>query len=468
MLSFQDMMSENKSIANDEPMDRIRLPRKSYMTATDQSFRPTPLSQGKCHVASHDKKPAVTNRRPWRRLVVTVLILMITMYTIIDFATEKKWAFLQVLGTVIKGEIARSDDTAPVFSKNQTVDIISVGSLLKEHYQDTQQRTFGSHPAVRNFFRITERIDADRECFTELTTDQLDEIIDFCSITKHESSVSSMFRTILFQPKKNVGWMCAQKRPIEGTFHVMQQYRDGMEIPDYLFIIDDDTYINMDSLTDILLKDFPIQTPHIVAGCNFEFLTKPYFPFPYGGFGSYLTKAAIRRLLQPIDCSLKNTGSGHVADPFSLLACWRLNLNAMGEKIYFKDGMSVADLMFKFASEQPFAQVGNWRSGYCFHSDHALAYFLNFYHIAVPDEELKDGVKLNDKVRGKYQFTALTNERGPGRRGECSNERERCEVHNHVCHYIKPDQMEDLYLEKQMQDVNDAAEAIKWMNIQEN
>jgi hypothetical protein len=59
MLSFQDMMSENKPItAQDAPMDRLRLPRKPYRTAADhQPFRPTPLSQGKFHVASHDKKP---------------------------------------------------------------------------------------------------------------------------------------------------------------------------------------------------------------------------------------------------------------------------------------------------------------------------------------------------------------------------------------------------------------------------
>jgi hypothetical protein len=60
------------------------------------------------------------------------------------------------------------------------------------------------------------------------------------------------FRTKVFNPKNNAGWMCAQKRPVDGLFNVLQNYKDGaMEAPQYLFIIDDDTYINMDSLTKI-------------------------------------------------------------------------------------------------------------------------------------------------------------------------------------------------------------------------
>jgi hypothetical protein len=56
----------------------------------------------------------------------------------------------------------------------------------------------------------------------------------------------------VLNPKNNAGWMCAQKRPVDGLFNVLQNYKDrAMDIPLYLFIIDDDTHINMDSLTKI-------------------------------------------------------------------------------------------------------------------------------------------------------------------------------------------------------------------------
>lgn len=380
-----------------------------------------------------------TSRRnlAWRRVMVTAPIMMISVYNLVDIAKGNNGIFLEA-------EVP----PAPLLTKNQMIDIISVGSLLKESFQDAQQRTFGSHPSVRNFYRVTEMSDTDRECFTDLTTDQMREIINFCSVGDGRT-IPGMFRKNLFQPKKQAGWICAQKRPIDGLFHVLQQYRDGLEVPEYLFIIDDDTYVNMDSLTDTLHNEFPFQTPQLVAGCNFVFLKHNSFTFPYGGFGSFLSKAAINRLLQPIDCSTREARSGRLLDHFSRLACSRLGQNLMGENIFFEDGMSVADLMFKFASEQPYALVGNWTAGYCFHSDHALAYFMNFYHIAVPEQEIEGDFKLSDNFRKKFSYTALTNENSAGRQGECNNERELCNVHSQVCHYIQPDQMDKLFREKQ-------------------
>jgi hypothetical protein len=332
------------------------------------------------------------------------------------------------------------------FPQNQTlVDIISVGSLLKEPFQQAQQRTFGGHELVRNFFRVTERTDFDRECFTELTNDQIDEIQNFCHKGSHASKFAKKFRNMVFFPKKNAGWMCAQKRPIDGLYKVLQQYKDGaFEIPQYLFIIDDDTYINMDSLSKILFSKFPAETPNVVSGCVFDFFRG--FHFPYGGFGSFLSRAAIQRLLQPIHCNDKDE-DGFIADSFSRYSCWRLSENLMGEKDVFTEGMSIADLMHSFTSSQPFADVQSWKTGYCFHSDHTLAYFFNFYHIAVPSSELEVNVRVTDSLRKKYMYKELSNTHENGRRGECRNERDKCTVDSPICHYIVPSQMDTLYQE---------------------
>jgi hypothetical protein len=316
------------------------------------------------------------------------------------------------------------------------VDIISIGSLLKEEFQDAQMRTFGSYSGVRNFFRITERNDTDAECFTELNTEQIDRIIEFCSNTKHQTYISEIFRGQLFEPKKHTGWMCAQKRPLDGLYQVLQRYVNGQDtIPDYVFVIDDDTFLNMNRLVPDLAQHFPADHPFAVAGCNFNFLTESGVTFPYGGFGSFLTRKAVERLIQPFYCDGR--------DEHSNLACWRLNMNAMGEKQFYKEGMSVSDLMHAYARNLPLTGVDHWtNTGYCLHSDHALAYFINFYHIMVPEGTVLRTERPNDKPRRKFSYVGLTGEH------ECLHQRENCTFDNRVCHYIKPVQMDALFEEQ--------------------
>lgn len=318
------------------------------------------------------------------------------------------------------------------------IDIISIGSLLKQEYQDAQVRTFGQHPSIRDFYRVTEKNDTDSACFTSLTTDQLDYIIDFCANTKDESYISSTLRKRLFEPKKHTGWMCAQKRPLDGLHQVLQRYKNNVTtIPDYLFIIDDDSYLNMDALTADLLHYHPVDKPFAVAGCNFNFLKSSGITFPYGGFGTYLTKAAIQRLIKPFYCDGR--------DDHSTLGCWRLNFNAIGEKQFFTEGMSVADLMQTYAAKLPFTDVESWTdTGYCFHSDHALAFFINFYHIPVADGTLALYRKPRDKIRRRNSFVAL----GGGNGTECLNEKELCSYQHRICHYITPRHMDELYAQQ--------------------
>ena len=399
------------------------------------------------HQALTKSKNQITENKKWRRFTALLPALCMTVISLKYYINFHE--FIETRSVLCEScqllfQQNQESLVDKVLPKNQTViDIISVGSLLKEPFQDAQQRTFGSHALVRNFFRVTERTDFDRECFTELTNDQIGEIESFCHKGHHVSKLAYNFRKTVFHPKKNAGWMCAQKRPIDGLYKALQQYKDDtMELPQYLFIIDDDTFINMNSLTEILFTNFPADIPQVVSGCVFDFFREIHFP--YGGFGSFLSRAAIQRLLQPIYCSDKNA-EGFIADPFTRYACWRLNENLMGEKVMFTDGMSIADLMHTFSSSQPFTDVLNWNTGYCFHSDHALAFFFNFYHIAVPDSELEANVRVTDSLRKSHMYKELTNTKEHGRKGECKNEREKCTADHPICHYIVPSQMDTLY-----------------------
>lgn len=228
--------------------------------------------------------------------------------------------------------------------------------------------------------------------------------------------------------------MCAQKRPLDGLHKVLQKYVNSeYTIPDYLFLIDDDTYINTNALINELLEGFPVQEPWAVAGCNFNFLKETGFTFPYRGLGTFLTKAAVQRLLQPFYCDGRNN------DELSNMSCWRLNQNALGEKQFYKQGMNVADLMQAYSAGLPFTGVESWTdTGYCMHSDHALAYFLNFYHVPVPENTWPKTTEPTDKLRRQYSFVGLD-------QPQCGNERDSCNSDSLTCHYIKPKQMDELH-----------------------
>lgn len=385
--------------------------------------------------------------RQWRTHILLPFIVLVSLWNLIDFTmhssshTKVNEDHDNAEGSSANGDYARRISVSEKYTviNNTVIDIISIGSLLRRDHQDAQDKTFGKHQFVRNLYRITERNDTDSGCFTSLTSDQLDYIIDFCANTKDESYISGTLRKRLFFPKKQTGWMCAQKRPLDGLHKVLELYRNNVTtIPDYLYIIDDDTYINVDLLTKDLLHFYPVNQSFAVAGCNMNFLKSSGITFPDGGFGTFLTKAAIQRLLQPIYCDGR--------DEHSTMACWRLNINALGEKQFFTEGMSVADLMQTYSSKLPFTEVESWtNTGYCFHSDHALAFFINFYHIPLPPGKLAEYGHPRDKMRRRHSFIGL-----PGGTGiECQNERDVCLRSNRVCHPLSPTRMHQLYSQEQ-------------------
>jgi hypothetical protein len=327
-------------------------------------------------------------------------------------------------------------------------DIISVGSLLKQDFQKAQQNTFGTHRAVRNFFRITEQNDTDATCYTNLTMTDVKSIIGFCKNLEGQSDISAILRRRLFWPNRHPGWMCAQKRPVEALFAVFQHYRaTSQELPDYLLIVDDDTWLNMESIYQNALSQYKSDTPHIVAGCLWSRPKRIQFQFPYGGYGSLLTRAALERLLTPVDCSQQTTD-------FSILFCWRLEQNTVGEATFYKPGMSVAELMFAYASRLPFTHLHKWinGTGYCFHSDHAIGYFFNFYHIQVPGSMLGlgGGGEHWDRLRRDNSYKPWL-----GNKEECKYEKEHCPAVANFCHYMKPAQMYHLHRDHSYSDMND-------------
>jgi hypothetical protein len=316
------------------------------------------------------------------------------------------------------------------------IDFISVGSLTKPDLQRAQQASFGSQRAVRNFIPVTELNDTDATCYKTLTQAQVNEALNFCKNTQGQSRDSRIFRQRLqFFRKRAPGWLCAQKRPLDGLRLALERYKSEV-LPHYLVVIDDDSYLNMESLVVMLKEKYPPGQVAVIGGCIYTFPQELNFTFPVGGFGSILTRKTVENLLRPIYCD--------TADPdgFTNMACWRLSQNLVGEKRFFREGMSVADLMYRYSAELPFTDMSKWTDGhgFCFHSDHVLGYFIGYYHVGVPDEKL-DAAQPNDQLRSKnwFSYTTIDNEK------QCKNERQKCGATSLICHYVSSEQMDTLY-----------------------
>jgi hypothetical protein len=266
------------------------------------------------------------------------------------------------------------------------VDILSVGSVSRLDLLDAQRRTMGSHATVRNFFNATELDDADDpDCSRVLTWEHVKKISHFCRRKRPEHPVYRYMTRVLFareqwlEKKANpAGWMCAQKRPYHGLAKVARHYASRRHaeagLPDWLIIADDDTYYNLE-LFHRTFRSRNASDLEVAVGC---LVRQPVhtvnLTFPYGGFGSVLSGGSLAKLLRPIECP--------PASADGEATCDRLRDNIVGELEYFRNGMSLVDLIHAYVSAERYRDVDRWTAGYCMHSDWVLGYFVNFYNVS--------------------------------------------------------------------------------------
>jgi hypothetical protein len=184
------------------------------------------------------------------------------------------------------------------------VDIMSIGSNTRIHYQHVQRETFGSHKSVRFFFNITELDDSDPTCADNFTPEDSYAVSKFCHSRKWQPHQFLM--RYLRNPYARArwlkgkaaphGWMCAQVRPSHGLAKVVAKYREmehthgDKALPDYLVIADDDTYINIE-LFEQYMSTFDTSIPRGVAGCMVRSPVREVnFTIPFGGFGMVFSK----------------------------------------------------------------------------------------------------------------------------------------------------------------------------------
>jgi len=155
-----------------------------------------------------------------------------------------------------------------------TVDIVSIGSIVRTHLQQVQAETWASHPSVRYFFGATEHDDADPHCHKLFTKAAMKQFIAKCRRTSryaHSPIAQNMISNFANKEysKKHPGWFCAQKRQLHAMGKLIRFYRKlqqqqqqsqpssisqhatttstkmDVSLPDYMILLDDDTYFNM-------------------------------------------------------------------------------------------------------------------------------------------------------------------------------------------------------------------------------
>jgi hypothetical protein len=380
------------------------------------------------------------------------------------------------------------------------IDILSIGSITRPHYQQAQLETAGRHPAVRNFFPITERNDTEATCHVELNMSHVYAVHHYCSRKKKVGYPLLNWFNLLFASPQYLkkkghapGWLCAQKRPIDGLVSVISQYRQRLStkvnsttaaavLPDYLFVVDDDTYVNMDPVLEQLLfilfqqhDGSTIKNAHYIAGClsRARFMN---FSFPYGGWGTFVSRAALENWMRPIHCTpastTTTTNSSRTEttarrlqefeeprpsiekDPFVSHACGRLSENRIGEANVFRNGMSVSDLLYAYTMDQAYLDVVKWSGpGFCLHSDTAFSYFVHFYrigvHASVTGQQNRRWSFDEDRITGYKGSTRFLGQQLKGSRaekGQCNHRNDTLCTHEaELCHYITPERMRELY-----------------------
>ena len=257
-------------------------------------------------------------------------------------------------------ERRRPDTGMPV------VDVLSVGSITRPEHLSVQNRTWASHPSVRNFWGFTERDDHDPDCPSKLDAES------FARTCRSpmgwepnaERLRASHFGQASGRVRSDAGWFCAQRRPGRALGWLREIYRDERNIPDLLLVVDDDTSVDVGKAIDFMGRPGFSEGSFVAAPCTFSM---GGFKFPFGGFGTFLNGDALRAMTRPIFCDGRDRPTDYATHAPTI--CANLKMNRIGERDVFEEGDSVFDVFYKYSALRDF----------CVHSDWMLGYMITFY-----------------------------------------------------------------------------------------
>ena len=305
------------------------------------------------------------------------------------------------------------------------------------------------------------------------------------------SQLTSTFRNQFarmewLQKKKNpAGWTCAQRRFTLSFTKLMKIYTNNSSsnnnaFPDYLVIVDADTCMNIDHVTNYLLTNRPNPniplptTPIVFAGCRVRSPDHQIkWTFPWGGYGTFISKGSLQRWTQPIDCDLsyndKTATTSSEKNEFARNICNKYTNKyektnsssiektypfsaTIGEEGYFENSNSLNDAFYKYIHKEEFV---------CLHSDWFFGYFSNFLnlftHVNHNKSQNEDASTSTADYFDKYHIESIVPEnrlhtimesemyRYPGE-GLC-NHKSICNGNSSICHGVNEKDMERIHKE---------------------
>jgi len=409
---------------------------------------------------THFPYPVPSSFTPSRELIYFILALIVSLASIINIVMLNnpfKARHLRALESTGTKSYWNSDECQAKQVENPSVtidvnyrcnsanaqelypkiDIVSIGSNKRIDYVSTQMTTWARHPSVRTFWGLTELDDTDKDCEANLG-----DYISECKIEKEtDSDMMGVYRLWHYDEadlkKRGIphapSWICSQKRPGHGLAKIGSAYKKLIQyvgaheaLPDYLFLVDDDTYFNMDLFTKFV-KGKNNTVPIVYAGCAMQFHPRNLmWTFPWGGYGVVFSRGSIENLIHPLDC--KNNLSHSKMKDFELLACARIQDNLLGERDLFRDGMSISDLASAISSKKDF----------CMHSDWLTGHLVNYYFLSEPVEV--EYHRIHEYFwRDNCAFEV-------GVAGD-DGKRLRCTRKSHVCHKRSSQEMKNIKTE---------------------
>lgn len=254
-----------------------------------------------------------------------------------------------------------------------TIDIVSIGSNTRFEYLEAQASTWTSHPSVRYYWGFTEKHAHNETCDT-MTDEEVTLHIDKCVAGFNETAgrvqnfISDGYTLVEDKKRRDAGWICAQRRvgrALGWLKQVAYKDHDQDSLPDLLLFVDDDTYIDLDVFEQKIggFKAITNGSAEVLGPCLFRELGYIKWPFSYGGFGTFFSKASIQQMIRPIHCKRTDENMGHQD------VCKSIRLSRLGESPLFHEGMSIAELFHDYSSLKNF----------CIHSDWLLGYIAKFY-----------------------------------------------------------------------------------------
>lgn len=279
-----------------------------------------------------------------------------------------------------------------------TIDILSISSKFTLELPHMQHKTFARHSSIRNFVIATEDDDPDPLCYKKKTKKDIENYALKCRSKKYWQKVKAHnllthnLQKLYARPEwlktknKLEGWFCAIKRQDYAFIKYMELLKESsIPLPNYIMIIDDDTYLNVDHLENYLLKtkdnpNVPRSTePVIFAGCRVRHpVHEMKWTFPFGGWGIYLSEGALRKWMRSIHCEEKETEFTEIC---RLYTNSRKGDITIGEGKYFKKGMNLNEVFKSYLEEEVYCLHGDWFYGY-------IANFLNISSHVVPHNDL--------------------------------------------------------------------------------